>query len=161
MPSSLEITTPSEREILVTRTFDAPSELVFEYHTKPQYVRQWLLGPPGWSMPICEIDLRAGGRYRYVWRNDADGSEFGVHGEFREVAAPNRLVHTESMDGMPGEAICTSTFAKSGNQTLFTLVMQFFSREERDRALQSGMTDGMSMSYDRLENLSKNQEPTS
>lgn len=161
MPASLEVSTPSEREILVTRTFDAPSELVFEYHTKPQYVRKWLLGPPGWSMPICEIDLRAGGRYRYVWRNDGDGSEFGVHGEFREVAAPNRLVHTESMDGMPGEAVCTSTFAKSGEKTLFTLVMKFGSREERDRALQSGMTDGMSISYDRLESLSKNQEPTS
>lgn len=156
MPSSLEVTTPSEQEIRVTRTFDAPPELVFECHTKPEQVQKWLLGPPGWSMPVCEIDLRAGGRYRYVWRSEKDGSEFGVQGEFREVLAPNHIVNVESMDGMPGETHCTTTFEEAGERTRFTLTMRFDSKEARDAALETGMTEGMSMSYDRLERFMQN-----
>jgi uncharacterized protein YndB with AHSA1/START domain len=155
MSRKLEVTTPSEREIRITRTFDAAPDLVFECHTKPELVKRWLLGPPGWSMPVCEIDLRAGGRYRYVWLNGDKGAEFGVQGEFREVHAPDRIVNVETMDGVPGEALCTTTFAKSGDGTLFTLKMQFESQELRDGALESGMTDGMSMSYDRLDDVSK------
>ena len=109
MSSALIVTTPSEREIRVTRTFAAPPDLVFDCHTKPEYVKKWLLGPPGWSMPVCEIDLRAGGRYRYVWRSD-DGKNPGVHGEFRQIAAPERIVNAERMDGIPGEALCMATF---------------------------------------------------
>ena len=153
MPSRLEVTAPSEREIRVTRTFDAPPELVFECHTKPEYLKKWLLGPPGWSMPICDVDLRVGGRYRYVWRNDAGAGEFGVQGEFREIHRPNRIVHTESMDGVTGEALCTTTFEGSGPQTQLTLTMLFESQEARDVALESGMTEGMSMSYDRMQDL--------
>ncbi len=153
MSSRLEVTTPSEREIGVTRAFDASPKLVFECHTEPDLLKKWLLGPPGWSMPICEVDLSVGGRYRYVWRNDADGSEFGVQGEFREIDRPHRLVHTESMDGVPGEALCTTTFTQSGPQTRFTLTMVFGSREARDTALESGMTEGMSMSYDRMQEI--------
>ncbi|HEY6324990.1 MAG TPA: SRPBCC family protein [Candidatus Cybelea sp.] len=153
MPSRLEVTTPSEREIRVTRTFDAPAELVFECHTKPEYLKKWLLGPPGWSLPTCDVDLRVGGRYRYVWRNDADGNEFGVQGAFREIERPRRIVHTESMQGAPGEALCTTTFEESGPQTRFTLTMLFDSREARDGALESGMTEGMSVSYDRMQDL--------
>jgi len=155
MSTKLKVTTPSEREIRVTRTFDAPPDLVFECHTKPELVKKWLLGTPGWSMPVCEIDLRAGGRYRYVWRNDDKGVEFGVQGEFREIHAPGRIVNVETMDGVPGKASCTTTFTKSGPGTLFMLTMQFESQELRDGALESGMTDGMSMSYDRLDDVSK------
>jgi uncharacterized protein YndB with AHSA1/START domain len=151
----LEVTTPSEREIRITRAFDAPPGLVFECHTKPELVTKWLLGPPGWSMPVCEIDLRAGGRYRYVWRNDDNGTEFGVQGEFREVLAPNRIVNVEKMDGVPGEATCMASFAPVGEGTLYTLTMQFESQELRDGALESGMTDGMSLSYDRLDDVSR------
>ena len=161
MSSSLEVTTPSDREIRVSRTFDAPPDLVFEFHTKPEYVTKWLLGPPGWSMPVCEIDLRPGGRYQYRWRSDADGTEFGVQGQFQEISAPDRIVHTESMDGAPGEATCTTTFQRSGAQTLFTLTMRFDSQEARDGALESGMTEGMSMSYDRIDALVKQGEETS
>lgn len=153
MPSPLEVTTPSERTICVTRTFDAPPELVFECHTKPEYVKKWLLGPPGWSMPTCEIDLRAGGSYRYVWRNDGDGTEFGVQGVFREIGAPRRLVTAERMDGVPGEALCTTTFEPADRKTRFTLTMEFESQALRDGALESGMADGMAMSYDRLQQL--------
>ncbi|HLY03568.1 MAG TPA: SRPBCC family protein [Candidatus Cybelea sp.] len=159
MSTKLEVTTPSEREISVTRRFDVPPGLVFEYHTKPDLVGKWLLGPPGWSMPVCEIDLRAGGRYRYVWRNDDTGAEFGVQGEFREVHAPDRIVNVETMDGVPGKASCTTTFTKSGDGTLFKLTMRFESQELRDGALESGMTDGMSMSYDRLDGGLKEVRP--
>jgi uncharacterized protein YndB with AHSA1/START domain len=153
MPSKLEVTTPSEREIRVSRTFDAPPALVFECHTNPELVKKWLLGPPGWSMPLCEIDLRAGGSYRYVWRNDDNGTEFGVQGEYRDVHAPDRIVNVERMDGVPGEVLCTTTFAKAGDGTSFTLTIQFESQELRDGALQSGMIGGMSMSYDRLDDV--------
>ena len=153
MPSSLNVTTPSDREICVTRTFDAPPELVFECHTKPELVKRWLLGPPGWSMPVCEIDLKSGGRYRYVWRSEKDGHEFGVQGEFREISRPDLIVHTELMDGMPGEALITTTFEHSGAGTLLTLTMLFESQQARDEALETGMTEGMSMSYDRMEDV--------
>lgn len=156
MPSALDVTTPSEREIRVTRTFAAPPGLVFECHTKPEYVKQWLLGPPGWSMPTCEIDLRPGGRYRYVWHNDDNGHEFGVQGEFREIAAPQRIVNVETMDGVPGQALITTTFDEAAGGTLFTLTMQFESQALRDGALESGMTDGMAMSYDRLDDIAAN-----
>lgn len=155
MTTKVEVTIPSERQIRVTRSFDAPPSLVFECHTKPELVKKWLLGPPGWSMPVCEIDLRAGGRYRYVWRNDDTGAAFGVQGAFREIHVPDRIVNVETMDGVPGEALCTSTFSKSGAGTLLTLTMQFESKELRDEALESGMTDGMSMSYERLDDVSK------
>lgn len=159
MSTKLEVTTPSEREICVTRAFDAPPGLVFECHTQPELVKRWLLGPPGWSMPVCEIDLRAGGRYRYVWRSADKGTEFGVQGEFREVHPPERIINIETMDGVPGEALCTTIFATSGDGTLFTLTMQFESQELRDSALESGMTDGMSMSYERLDDISKEVRP--
>jgi uncharacterized protein YndB with AHSA1/START domain len=153
MPAPVDVTTPSPREITVTRTFEAPARRVFDCHTQPDYVRRWLLGPPGWNMPVCEIDLRVGGSYRYVWRSDADGTEFGVRGIYREIVAPTRLVHTESMDGMEGEALCTSTFVESGGRTIYSITMLFDSEAARDRALASGMTDGMAQSYDRLEEL--------
>ncbi|MBV9056677.1 MAG: SRPBCC family protein [Candidatus Eremiobacteraeota bacterium] len=151
MSSGVVVTTPSEREICVTRTFAAPAQVVFDFHTKPEHLKKWLLGPPGWSMPVCEIDLRAGGRYRYLWRSDENDREFGVQGQFREVSAPTRIVHTESMDGRPGEALCTLELSESANRTELVLTMEFPSKAERDAALESGMTDGMSLSYDRLE----------
>jgi uncharacterized protein YndB with AHSA1/START domain len=157
MPIALEVTTPSDREIRVTRRFDAAPELVFECHTNPELIRKWLLGPPGWSMPVCDIDLRSGGAYRYLWRND-EGREFGVRGEFREISAPHRIVNVEAMDGVPGEALCTTTFEASNSGTLFTLTMRFESRELRDGALESGMTEGMSMSYDRLDDIASDRE---
>jgi uncharacterized protein YndB with AHSA1/START domain len=157
MPTALEVSTPSDREVRVTRVFDAPPALVFEYHTRPHLVQKWLLGPPGWSMPICEIDLRAGGKYHYVWRSDDGSREFGVQGEYREIAAPSRIVSIETMDGVPGTARCTTMFEASGEGTLFTFTLLFESKELRDDALGSGMTTGMSMSYDRLDDVVKDE----
>lgn len=151
MTSSVRVTTPSDREITVSRVFNAPARTVFDFHTRPQLLQKWLLGPPGWSMPVCEIDLKVGGSYHYVWRSDDGTREFGVHGEFLEIAAPQRLVHKESMDGFHREALCTATFVESQGRTTLTTTMCFENQEERDRALETGMTDGMSMSYDRME----------
>ena len=151
---TLEVTTPTEREIVVTRSFDAPRRLVFDAHTKPELVRRWLLGPPGWTMPVCEIDLRVGGAYRYVWRN-AGGKEMGMGGVFREIVAPERLVATEAFDESwyPGEALDTTVLTEEGGATKLTLTVLYESRAARDAALQSGMERGMVASYDRLAEL--------
>src|SRR5262245_49332205 len=94
---TLQVTTPTEREIVMTRVFNASRGLVFDALTKPELIRRWLLGPDGWSMPVCEVDLRVGGSLRYVWRNAA-GQEMGMRGVFREIVRPARLVHTEVFD---------------------------------------------------------------
>src|SRR5205807_9676277 len=98
---------PSDREITMTRVFDAPRTLVFDAHTKPALVKQWLLGPPGWSMPVCEMDVRVGGTYRWVWRHDRNGTEMGMGGVYREIVQPERLVTTERFDEAwyPGEGL--------------------------------------------------------
>jgi uncharacterized protein YndB with AHSA1/START domain len=112
-----------------------------------------MLGPPGWSMPVCEVDLTVGGRYRYVWKNDADGASFGSQGVHKEIAPPSRLVTSESMDGVEGEALNTMELVENGGRTTLTVNMRFPSKEHRDGALQSGMSDGMAMGYDRLEGV--------
>ena len=92
--NGLEVTTPSDREIAMVRAFDAPREMVFEAWTTPALVKRWLLGPSGWSMPVCEIDLRIGGRYRFVWRRDSDGSEMAMGGVYRDLVAAALIVAT-------------------------------------------------------------------
>jgi uncharacterized protein YndB with AHSA1/START domain len=158
MPKPVEVTTPSDREITVVRVFEAPREFIWDCHTKPELVQRWMLGPPGWSMPVCEIDLRVGGKYRYVWRQDSDGHEFGSHGVHREVVAPERLVTTESMDGFDGESVNTLELVENGGRTTLTINMCFPSKTHRDGALQSGMSDGMAMGFDRLESLLEEQK---
>jgi uncharacterized protein YndB with AHSA1/START domain len=152
---ALEITTPTEREIVMKRAFDAPRRLVFDAHTKPELVKRWLLGPPGWSMPLCEIDLRVGGSYRYVWRRDKDGSEMGMGGVYREVVAPERLVATEKFDESwyPGEAVDTLVLVEQDGRTTLTQTTRYESKEARDTALKSGMADGVKTSFDRLEGV--------
>src|SRR5262245_25331455 len=101
MPMTMEkakVTLPSEHEVKVERSFSAPRPLVYRTYTEPALVQRWLLGPPGWSMPVCEMDVRVGGRYRWRWRSDKDASEFGFAGTFREVQPPSKLVHTETYD---------------------------------------------------------------
>lgn len=153
MPKPVDVATPSDLEITVARVFDAPRELVWDCHTKPELLKRWMLGPPGWSMPVCEIDLRVGGAYRYRWRSDADGTEFGSSGVHREIVPFERIVTTESMEGFDGESINTLTFSEAGGRTRVTTNMLFPSKEVRDGALQSGMADGMGMGFDRLDDL--------
>ncbi len=151
----LQLTAPGEREIVMTRVLDAPRQLVFDALTKPELVRRWLLGPPGWSMPVCEIDLRVGGKYRYVWRQDSDGTEMGMGGVYREIVVPERLVTTERFDEAwyPGEAVGTLVLVEQRGRTTVTQTMRYESREARDAVLKSGMEKGVAASYDRLADL--------
>jgi uncharacterized protein YndB with AHSA1/START domain len=156
-----QVMMPSDREVMVTRSFKAPRALVFRAHTEPELVRRWMLGPPGWSMPVCEMDVRVGGSYRWRWRSDTDAQEFGFAGTFREVQPPSRLVHTEAYDpgtvggGYPegSEALVTTTFVEDGGITTMTTVMDFGSKEARDAAVKTGMTDGMEQSYQLLDRV--------
>ena len=167
MPTTIDkaqVTLPSEREVQVTRSFRAPRALVYKAYTEPELVKRWLLGPPAWSMPVCEMDVRVGGRYRWRWRNDADGNEFGFAGTFREVQPASRLVHTEGYDPgtfggeYPGnEAIVTVTFSEEGGVTTVTTLIDFGSKEARDAAMSTGMTDGMEQSYQLLDQLLNSQ----
>lgn len=147
------ISARGDREIVVTRVFAAPRGLVFDAYTKPELVKRWLLGPDGWSMPVCEIDLRAGGKYRYVWRQDSDGKEMGMGGVYREVVRPERFVATEKFDEAwyPGEAVDTIVLTEQAGKTMLTQTILYDSRETRDAVLKSPMQKGMAMSYDRLE----------
>jgi len=135
----------------MTRVFQAPRALVFEAFIRPDLLQRWLLGPPGWSMPVCEVDPKVGGTYRYLWRH-ADGQEMGMRGVFREVVPPARIVHTECFDQpwYPGEALITSTFTEQHGTTTLLVTIRYESRETRDSVLKSGMARGVGASYDRL-----------
>ena len=155
-----QVSLPSDREVEITRSFKAPRALVYRAYTEPDLVSRWLLGPPGWSMPVCEMDVRVGGRYRWRWRSDDNGSEFGFSGTFREVQPPSRLVHTEAYDpgsvggGYPGQdAIVTVTFTEDAGVTTVKSSIDFGSKEARDAAIATGMTDGMEQSYQLLDRL--------
>lgn len=154
-PGNFKLTTRGDREIVMTRDFNAPRRLVFDAFTKPELVKQWLLGPPGWSMPVCEIDLKVGGAYRYVWRQDSDRAEMGMGGVFREIVPQERVVCTEVFDmaWYPGEALNTLLLSEQGGKTTMTTTLLYQSREARDAVLKSGMEKGVAASYDRLAEL--------
>ena len=136
---TLKLTTKGDREIVMTRDFNAPRRLVFDAFTKPELVKQWLLGPPGWSMPVCEIDLKVGGVYR-------------------EIVPPERLVCTELFDEAwyPGESLITTTLAEQGGRTTFTSTILYESQEARDAVLKSPMERGVAASYNKLAELLEN-----
>ncbi len=153
-----EVTTPSDTEVLVRRSFDAAAELVWRTYTEPDLLRRWMLGPPGWTMPVCEMDVRVGGKYRWRWRSDEDGQEFGFYGEFQEVALHQRLTQTQSFDpgdigGSMGEGatVVTATFEERDGVTLVSTSIRYASKADRDAALATGMTEGMEMSYQQLD----------
>jgi uncharacterized protein YndB with AHSA1/START domain len=154
-PESFKITTPTDREIEIQRDFNALRPLVFDAFTKPELVRRWLLGPEGWTMPVCEIDLRVGGAYRYVWRKESVKKEMGMGGVFREVVRPEKLVATEKFDDSwyAGEAVDTTVFEEKGEITRVKLTVLYESKEARDTATRSGMEVGMVASYNRLEQV--------
>jgi uncharacterized protein YndB with AHSA1/START domain len=151
----LKITANGEREIVMTRAFRAPRVLVWDALTKPELVKRWLRGLDGWSMPVCEIDFRVGGKYRYVWRHDAQGTEMGMGGVFREITPPERVVATEKFDQAwyPGGAVSTFVLSEEAGVTLVTQTMLYDSREARDAVMRSPMESGVKVSYDRLEKL--------
>jgi len=96
---TLQLVPRGEREIVITRMFDAPRKLVYRAFTEPALVRRWMNGPGGYSMPVCDMDFRVGGKYRYVWKSDKDGSEMALVGEFREIVPDKRIVRTETFEG--------------------------------------------------------------
>ena len=157
----VEVSLPSDTEVRIARSFNAPRNLVWRAHTEPELVKRWMLGPPGWSMPVCEMDVRTGGTYLWRWRSDATGQMFGFHGDYREVDTPAKIVHAEYYD--PGDlggpmdtskpAIIDTRFSEKDGVTSLVMVMEFSSKEIRDAAASTGMTDGIEQGYARLDEM--------
>jgi uncharacterized protein YndB with AHSA1/START domain len=153
-PGTLKVTTCGDREIVMTRVFDAPRTLVWNAFTTPDLLKQWLIGPPGWTMVVCDVALNVGGKYRYVWR-DTGGNEMGMGGIFREIVPPERIVTTEKFDQpwYPGEAVGTVALVEQDGKTTLTQTITYESRATRDAVLKSPMEQGLGASYDRLAKL--------
>lgn len=149
---NLTVTTPGDREIAMSRVFDAPRNLVFDAYTKPELVRRWLGIFDGWTFRLCEIDLRVGGDYRYLW-DGPEGATLGIRGSFREITRNERIVCTERFDPPfdQGEALDTVTFVERAGRTTLTITVLAPSREARDGMLKSGMADGVTASFDNME----------
>ena len=154
--AAMKVTTPTDRELVMTRVFDAPRGMVFDALTKPDLLQRWLLGPPGWTMPVCDIDLRVGGKYRYVWQN-ADGRKMGMGGTFQEIVRPSRLVATEVYEDYwtGGETLVTTELAETRGKTTLSTTVRYASREARDAAIKMGATKGLEASYHQLDELLK------
>lgn len=154
--NTLRITTPGDREIVITRSFDAPRALVFEAMTKPELLRRWFQGPPGWTLTTCEIDARTGGTATFAWQND-DGRAMKMTQDYREVRAPERIVATERFDfgceTQAGEQLATMTFTEHGGRTTMTLTLVYPSKEARDGTIASGMEHGLAAGYDRIDDI--------
>src|SRR5579862_976640 len=128
---SPEVTTPSEREIVVAHVFDSPRDAVFDAFTKPELITRWMFGPQGWSMPVCDVDLQIGGTFRYAWHNDADALEFGVDGVYLDIARPDRIVRVERFNGYPSETLVKTTFVARDHSTVVTVTSLYESRQIR------------------------------
>jgi uncharacterized protein YndB with AHSA1/START domain len=142
-------TTPSDREVVMTRVVEAPRRPVFEAWTRAEHLPHWMVGPSGWTMPVCEIELRPGGAWHFVWRH-SHGSEMEMRGVYQEITPPERLVSTESWGGVWPETLNTLILSEEGAKTTITLKILYPSKEARDAALQTGMREGVSKSFDRL-----------
>lgn len=165
MTKPAEVSLPSDTEVRVTRGFKAPRTLVWQAHTEPKLLQRWMSGMPGWSMPVCEMDVRPGGKYRWRWRSDENGAEFGFFGEFKEVDAPAKITQEEYFD--PGDvggdvtgdmpvnnpSMNRSTFTEKNGVTTVVVLIDYGSKAARDAAVSTGMTDGMEISYTSLDTL--------
>lgn len=148
---TLKVTTPSDREILMTRVFNAPRRMVFDALTKPELLKRWF-GPRGWELAVCEVDLKPGGAWRFVLRGP-DGHDMGMFGVYREITPVDRLVHTESFDDYPGECLVTTILAEQEGKTTLHATMLYPSQEVRDAVIKTGMEHGAAETYDRLAEL--------
>jgi uncharacterized protein YndB with AHSA1/START domain len=153
-PGVTSFETPNDTQLVVTRVAHAPRAAVFECWTNPKYLPQWMLGPEGWTMPVCEIDLRPGGAWRYVWRKD-DGSEMAMTGTVREVQPPRRLVTTERWGPEWPETVNALELTETGGLTTMTLTITYPSKEARDAATRTGMKDGMEASFTRFDRVAE------
>jgi uncharacterized protein YndB with AHSA1/START domain len=158
MPTSqkgpLQITTPSDREIRITRAFDAPRMMVWDAYTRPELVKRWLGAMPGWSWAVCEMDVREGGRYRWAWRGP-DGAELALGGEYLEVVPGERLVSTERYDQQwyEGDAVGTVELTEADGRTTLVTTLRYGSKAVRDAVLQSPATSGMESGFRVLDEL--------
>jgi uncharacterized protein YndB with AHSA1/START domain len=145
---TLKVSLPTEREVVMTRVFDAPRRLVFDALTKPELLKRWF-GPRGWSLVVCEADLKVGGAWRWVLRGP-DGRDMGMRGVYQEITPPERLVSTESFDDYPGESLNTLILSEEDGKTTFTITVRYASQEIRDAVIKSGMEHGAAECYDKL-----------
>jgi len=152
MGNALQIAPSGERSIRITRTFNAPRELVFDAMSRPDMMKQWFHGPKDWRLTFCEIDLRAGGKYRWVCTNGA-GEEMGIGGAYIEVKRPERIVSTELFDEpwYAGEALVTIEFTEKGKTTVMTMTILYPTMTARDSSLASPMASGMEALYSNLD----------
>ena len=165
--AGLKITTPSDLEIVMTRTFNAPRELVWEAMTKPQLVKRWMFTPPGWNWATCEMDVRVGGKYRWAWTGPDGQIALSIHGTHREVEPPSKIVHDEHMEMGPGAGECapdggsgepwallvTLELSERDGHTHLRMSIHCPSKEARDTVLASGMEHGVAAGYDALDGL--------
>jgi uncharacterized protein YndB with AHSA1/START domain len=154
-PGKLTLTPQGDRELVMTRAFAAPRQAVFDAYTRPELLRRWLGQMPGWSWVTCEVDLRVGGRYRYAWKQEETGYVMAMGGEYREIAAPARIVCTEKFDDewYPGGAISTLELHEQPGGTLMVNTLRYESPEALQAVLASPMESGVTISYDLLEKL--------
>lgn len=156
MKNTLNVAASGDREIVITRDFDAPRTLVWETMSRPDLLKRWLFGPPGWEMTVCEDDPRVGGKFRWAW-SGPEGAGMTMSGEYREVVPPERAVRTELFETgcipQMGEQLATLVLTETGGKTTLTLTVQYPSKEARDGTLASGMEHGMSAGYDRLDEI--------
>jgi len=154
--ATLEISTTTDTNIVITRLFNAPRRLVWDAMSKPEFLKRWLFGPPGWEMTVCEEDQRVGGKFRWAWRGP-EGAEMSMSGVYNEVTPPERMVRTESFEtgceGGSGQQLSTMVLTEDGGQTRLTLTVSYPTKEARDISLASGMEKGISAGYDRLDEL--------
>jgi uncharacterized protein YndB with AHSA1/START domain len=148
---TLQVTTPTDREIVMTRVFDAPRRLVWDAFSKPELLKRWF-GPRGWSLSTCEVDARVGGGFRFILQGP-DGQKMGMRGVYRELIPPGRSVHVESFDDYPGESTVTAVFTEQNGKTTLTATVEYPSREIRDTVIGTGMEHGAAESYDKLAEL--------
>lgn len=157
----LKVTTPTDLEIVMTRSFSAPRRLVWEAMTSPEFIRRWMFLPPGWTMTVCEEDVRVGGRFHWAWAGPDGKDVMSMRGVYREVVPPGeggvggRVVRTETfeMGCLPqmGEQLCTMVLTETGGKTQLALNVKYPNKEARDGAIASGMEHGVSAGYDKLD----------
>ena len=156
MKHALKVSTPTDREIVLTRVFDAPRPLVWSAMTKPELLKRWLFGPDGWTMTVCDDEVRVGGKFHYAWSGPG-GEAMSLRGVYREVAPPERVVRTESFEfgceTQAGEQLARLVLTEEADKTYLTLTVLYPSREARDGTLASGMEHGVGAGYDRLETI--------
>lgn len=154
-PKGLQMSTPTDTTIVLTRTFNAPRRLVWEAFTEPAKMRRWMLPPPGWTMTACQCEAREGGALSLAWKSEEADPVMKIYGVFTEATPPERMVHTETMEmagvGVLGSLVETHEFAERHGVTTLLITQTYESEDARDVALTSGMDQGMEAGFKQLD----------